>query len=573
MLEAVLGGPVQGGTAIAEVKLARLLQQTTPELAARLRRRRAWRVGRRGACAADLSMPLLMPNEIRPHTLHHGAANHDPQVNTWTAGARATERGLRNHATTLRVLEPSGFKIREGMVALDKAGGLPRAHGTSKGDAVTLADAVAPAAISAETLHRRHGPLLGLVRVLIGVVPNCDAYLEIWPPGFRSYNVMVPNLLNVPAVLLRQPRFKQALGLAMYAASRAAGCAYCSAHTCAFALRRGASAGRIAGSTPGISGTSMLSPADRAATRAAEAIARVPSTFDRFHQRDLQRHFSPTQVEWLLLGVAMMGFLNKFMDAMGIPLERPTVNEVEPVIGRAGWTPGQHPVMAAHLTGHPHPPQPDSARTAFGMLPHLPAALVRDRRWTSGVPTTWPAIGTYLHQHTGHGFPILAGLTQRRAIRALATIIRDNCDPARTSLGLRAKHLAGLVYAETVGDPALTRATESITQRCAPPVSAPLLEAVARFARAPVDLADPSAIQRAEAATALGTSLNSDEVAALLLAKAASPSPASVTQPIIAQVTQQLDPPAIVELLTWLSVQQAVHRLHVSVPSLRGASR
>ncbi len=30
-----------------------------------------------------------------------------------------------------------------------------------------------------ETLHERYGPLLELVRTLIGVVPNCDRYLEI----------------------------------------------------------------------------------------------------------------------------------------------------------------------------------------------------------------------------------------------------------------------------------------------------------------------------------------------------------------------------------------------------------
>ena len=46
---------------------------------------------------------------------------------------------------------------------------------------------------------RRARPLAAeLVGVLLGVVPNCDRYLEIWPPAFRTYNVMVPNLLNLP---------------------------------------------------------------------------------------------------------------------------------------------------------------------------------------------------------------------------------------------------------------------------------------------------------------------------------------------------------------------------------------
>ncbi|MDP9428943.1 MAG: hypothetical protein M3Q47_08745 [Actinomycetota bacterium] len=48
-------------------------------------------------------------------------------------------------------------------------------------------------AVPVDTLQKRYGPLLELVRKLLGVVPNCDPYLEIWPPAFRTYNVMVPN--------------------------------------------------------------------------------------------------------------------------------------------------------------------------------------------------------------------------------------------------------------------------------------------------------------------------------------------------------------------------------------------
>ena len=41
--------------------------------------------------------------------------------------------------------------------------------------------------VSWEALHERYRPLLELVRVMLGVVPNCDRYLEIWPPAFRTY--------------------------------------------------------------------------------------------------------------------------------------------------------------------------------------------------------------------------------------------------------------------------------------------------------------------------------------------------------------------------------------------------
>ena len=56
-------------------------------------------------------------------------------------------------------------------------------------------------AVPFPTLEKRYGALLALVRALIGVVPNCDPYLEIWPTAFRTYNFMVPNLLNLPMLV------------------------------------------------------------------------------------------------------------------------------------------------------------------------------------------------------------------------------------------------------------------------------------------------------------------------------------------------------------------------------------
>ncbi len=62
----------------------------------------------------------------------------------------------------------------------------------------TLVSLLKADAVPMEVLHQRYSSLLELVRRLIGVVPNCDPYLEIWPPAFCTYNVMVPNFLNLP---------------------------------------------------------------------------------------------------------------------------------------------------------------------------------------------------------------------------------------------------------------------------------------------------------------------------------------------------------------------------------------
>jgi hypothetical protein len=88
-----------------------------------------------------------------------------------------------------------------------------------------------------------------LVKVLIGVVPNCDRYLEIWRPGLRTYNLMVPAFVNLPLLLFGRGAPKDVVGLGLYASSRAARCAYCSAHTCSFALRRGSTPVAVIGTS------------------------------------------------------------------------------------------------------------------------------------------------------------------------------------------------------------------------------------------------------------------------------------------------------------------------------------
>src|SRR5690242_7073784 len=113
--------------------------------------------------------------------------------------------------------------------------------------ATTLAQRMKPAAVDWSTLHRDYNPLLNLVKELLGVIPNCDPTLEIWQPGFRTYNLLVPNMFNLPATLFGSKSFKAAMMLAMWASSKAV-CAYCTAHACSFALRRGIRTEVLAGS-------------------------------------------------------------------------------------------------------------------------------------------------------------------------------------------------------------------------------------------------------------------------------------------------------------------------------------
>ncbi len=436
--------------------------------------------------------------------------------------------------------------------------------------ATTLAKMIEPASVGFDELEKDYRPLLKLVEQLIGVVPNCDPVLEIWPTGFRSYNLLVPNMLNLPASLVGQGAPKDLVGLAMYTSSRAAECMYCSAHTCSFALRRGTTPEALIGN---------YSPEEAAVARVAEAISRVPTDITKADVAELESFLSPSDIEWIILSVGMMGFLNKFMDTMGIELEEAAIEDVEELIGPTGWQVGKHGWNSEEFDdfdvsgGRPLRPrngsplangeasangsQPaylsvpkDSLGTYLKVIRQAPGAYRKERQWTKGMAgRIAPALLT-LEAEVGHSFPILASLQHGRAVRAIATVLRDNLDAERSELGIRAKCLVGLVYARVVGNEVLTSEAIQLALSLAPDLGHPLLTAVGRFATAPPETA------------MLPSQLSSVEQAAVMLAKVGSPSPSQVNEISIAAAAESLSPAQIVETVTWLSVQQLLHRLY-----------
>jgi alkylhydroperoxidase family enzyme len=364
-------------------------------------------------------------------------------------------------------------------------------------------------AVPLATLRARYGALLELADALLGVVPNSHRYLEIWPTAFRTYNVMMPNLLNMPLLVWGLGAPRSTVGLAMYVASRNAGCAYCSAHSCTFALRRGATVEEVASALDG----SGLTAADRAAARVARALSVIPVEIGEDDRIELRRHFSKGHEEWIVLAVAMMGWLNKTMDALGVPLEEPTVAAVNRVITASGWRPGKH--WSGDLPSGT-PPRADSIGKRLGVIRHAPKAVSLDKQWTKGVPSRWPAVGAFLREKTGHDFPVLGRLRHRAAVRAIAMMLRDNF--SESVVGRAEKLSAGLIYAHAVQNDALA---DQLRAAGATPVAESTVQALAR---------------------------------------AVSPSPAAVDAALVA-ACRDLSPAAIVEVVTFIALLQLLHRL------------
>lgn len=408
----------------------------------------------------------------------------------------------------------------------------------------TIAEHLDSDIVPIEDLHETYGPFLAIVQELIGVVPDCDSYLEIWPAGFRTYNLCVPNFLNLPNSVLSRGELKALMGLAMYISSRTAGCPYCAAHTGSYALRRGSSKGAIDGSN--------RTPVEQAVVAFAVGLASEPSVWDRDSVEELGLHLSADDIEWIAMSVGMMGFLNKFMDAISVPLEIEAINDVAALIepdgwdiGKAGWRHGAAERVAAKVPT-------DSAAVYGRIIRHGPKATIIERNWTKHLPSTAPELRAYLRDVRNVDVPVLSRMRQAKPISGLAAMFDQNLDPTTTQVGLDAKALAGLIYSSMVDDGTLIKMNSSIA--AANGVDEATMDAAIAAG------ADPSYLLRNDTERArVGASDHTDAV--IKLAHAIAPSPTVTTDELAASTADALSSEEIIEVAVWISVMQLVHRI------------
>lgn len=389
------------------------------------------------------------------------------------------------------------------------------------GSPQTLANLIEADTVPFATLDQHYHPLLEMVRVLIGVVPECDRYLEVWPPAFKSYNLIVPNLLNLPFSLLnRQEKTLKRVALGMYYSSQAAQCPYCTAHTCSFALRRG------------VKPSALLldehhTPLTEAIASVARGLADVPSSLTAIDAHTLVDHLGFKGAEKVVLGIAMMGFLNKYMDGMGINLEPETAEETAAIV-----------YQTAQANEAPTPPE-DTWRQKLKVAQVTPGAIALDIKAQSKTPLRRRAIRGYLRLNTGSEFSILEPLHNARAFRAIASTLVENLNPAEETLPIATKLEAGLLFCRTAHNNHL----------------ASHLHEVARHFQ--VTLPNPSHLHQTLQQRA------PDECVLLTLAAQLATTPAQVKLTTLKEANDlNLPSKHIVELVAWFGVLQLLNRLH-----------
>ncbi len=189
----------------------------------------------------------------------------------------------------------------------------------------------------------------------LGFCPNSVLTLQRRPAIAKAFIA-----LN-QAVMTNEGRvssaFKRLIG---YVASHAAGCQYCQAHTIRAAERYGADVEQLRHVWE-YSNHPAFDDAERAALDFAIAAAAVPNAVTEAIEQNLRRHWDEGEIVEILAVVALFGFLNRWNDSMGTPLEAPAFDTANKYLAASGWTGGKH-VPTTHASGQNPPSAPAASR-------------------------------------------------------------------------------------------------------------------------------------------------------------------------------------------------------------------
>jgi uncharacterized peroxidase-related enzyme len=170
----------------------------------------------------------------------------------------------------------------------------------------------------------------------LGFIPNSMLILQRKPRIAKALSQLGQAIWDPQGEVDRG--FKRLVG---HVASRAAGCSYCMAHTAEGALLFGVEARRLAAvweyrTSP------LFSEAERVALDFALAAASVPNDVTDAMFEQMRRHWSEDQIVEIAAVVAYFGFLNRWNDTMGTPLEPEPLAAGETYLASHGWTPRRH---------------------------------------------------------------------------------------------------------------------------------------------------------------------------------------------------------------------------------------
>lgn len=126
-----------------------------------------------------------------------------------------------------------------------------------------------------------------------------------------------------------------------YLSSRVTGCRYCEAHTIRAAERYGSSSERLEHLWD-YKVHPAFSEAERTIFDLAIAASQIPNAVTPDLGERLRDHWTEGELVEIMGVIALFGYLNRWNDSMGTPIEGPAADSAKKHLGDKGWSAGKH---------------------------------------------------------------------------------------------------------------------------------------------------------------------------------------------------------------------------------------
>ena len=170
----------------------------------------------------------------------------------------------------------------------------------------------------------------------LGFCPNSVLTMQIRP------EIALAFVRMNKAVMANHGRVTSALKrLIGYMSSYTAGCQYCQAHTIRTAERYGSEQAQLENIWD-YKTHPAFSDAERAALDFAVASSSIPNAVDDQLSETLRKYWDDGEIVEILGVISLFGYLNRWNDSMGTPMEKGAIESGDKYLRAKGWDVGKH---------------------------------------------------------------------------------------------------------------------------------------------------------------------------------------------------------------------------------------
>ncbi len=186
-----------------------------------------------------------------------------------------------------------------------------------------------------ESIPTELEPVFSMVESAMGFLPN-SLLIMARRPGLVQAFAGLAAAINLNTDLPRDLS-----SMIAFVCSYASGCVYCQAHTHHSAHRAGADEEKLAAIWE-YETNPLFTDAERAALRVAQSAGQNPNAVTDEDFRQLHDFYSEGQILQIVAIISLFGFLNRWNDTLGTPLEADPLQHATRTLAPRNWAAGKH---------------------------------------------------------------------------------------------------------------------------------------------------------------------------------------------------------------------------------------